>query len=91
MRIAGKIALAGVSLLTLARPAHAQDASADDGYNDDAIVVQARRKEESIQDVPVTVQAVTAQEIQKLEIRRFEDVVAVVPAPGCDTGQCAAP
>lgn len=79
MRIAGKIALAGVSLLTLAMPAHAQDASADDGYNDDAIVVQARRKEESIQDVPVTVQAVTAQEIQKLEIRRFEDVVAVVP------------
>jgi len=79
MRIAGKIALAGVSLLTLALPAHAQDASADEGFNDDTIVVQARRKEESIQDVPVTVQAVTAQEIQKLEIRRLEDVVAVVP------------
>ena len=79
MRISGKIALAGVSLLTLALPAHAQDASADEGFNDDTIVVQARRKEESIQDVPVTVQAVTAQEIQKLEIRRLEDVVAVVP------------
>lgn len=78
MRIAGRIALAGVSILSLSAPALAQESSAE-GYDDDAIIVQARRKEESIQDVPVTVQAVTAQEIQKLEIRRFEDVVAVVP------------
>ena len=65
MRIAGRIALAGVSILSLSAPALAQESSAE-GYDDDAIIVQARRKEESILDVPVTVQAVTAQEIQKL-------------------------
>ncbi len=78
MRMIGKIALAGVSILSLTTPALAQEAEeASIGAND--IIVQARRKDESVQDVPLVVQAVTAQELTKLNIRDFKDVQNLVP------------
>ena len=43
------------------------------------IVVTARRKAESVQDVPQTVDAVQAATLQKLEIKEFSDVQALVP------------
>lgn len=74
------VALATASLLPLATSAFAQEAPADEGVsNGDEIVVEARRKEESIQAVPLSIQAVTGQQLQKLEIRQFEDVTKVVP------------
>ena len=79
MRNFAMISLAGVSLLALGAPAFAQEADVADGLSDDVIIVQARRKDESIQDVPAVVQAVPFQQIQKLDIRRFEDITAVVP------------
>lgn len=75
-------ALAGVSLLPLSMPAMAQDApaAADEGVAEtEVIIVQARRREESFQDVPLVVNAVTAQTIEKLNLRNFQDVTAVVP------------
>lgn len=45
----------------------------------EAIVVTARRKEESLQDVPQTVNIVTAETTEKLAIRSFEDIASVVP------------
>lgn len=47
--------------------------------SDNTIVVQARRRDESLQDVPLSVQAVTGNQLAKLEIRNFADVAAVVP------------
>jgi iron complex outermembrane receptor protein len=43
------------------------------------IVVTARRRAESLQDVPQTVNAVTGEEIDKLNIQDFEDIETVVP------------
>jgi iron complex outermembrane receptor protein len=43
------------------------------------IVVTARRRAESLQEVPQTVNAVTGDTLQKLNIKRFEDVQTVVP------------
>jgi iron complex outermembrane recepter protein len=62
-----------------AMPAHAQDAGAGDQIDSNEIIVQARRKDESIQDVPLTVNAVTNEELQNLNLRRFEDIAAVMP------------
>lgn len=75
------VALATASLLPLAAPAFAQDVvAADEGFSDgEEIVVQARRRDESIQDVPLSVQAVTGAELQKLDIRSFQDITKVVP------------
>ncbi|MCE7796002.1 TonB-dependent receptor [Sphingobium sufflavum] len=43
------------------------------------IIVQARRKDETSQDVPLVVNAVTSESIAKLNIRKFEDITSVVP------------
>ncbi|GAB3113787.1 TonB-dependent receptor [Aestuariicella hydrocarbonica] len=42
------------------------------------IVVTARRRDESIQDVPLTVNVVTAEALDELNIRKFEDLSSVV-------------
>ena len=76
-------ALAGASFLSIASPAFAQDSAANGadeaGTLDGDIVVQARRRDESVQDVPAVVNAVTADTLQKLSIRNFADVTSVVP------------
>lgn len=78
MRFIGHLACAGVSFIALSGPALAQDASTE-GASADEIIVQARRKDESIQDVPLTVNAVSNETINKLNIRELKDITAVVP------------
>ncbi|WP_243652450.1 TonB-dependent receptor [Novosphingobium sp. PhB165] len=43
------------------------------------IIVEARRRDESIQDVPMAVNAVTSEQIQKLNMRDFNEVQNLVP------------
>ncbi|MBV1686841.1 TonB-dependent receptor [Novosphingobium sp. G106] len=61
----------------------AQEAAAKDGDENVAdtgdIVVQARRRDESSQEVPLVVNAVTADSMAKLNIREFQDVQSLVP------------
>lgn len=84
MRRIGKLAFASASLLALATPAYAQNTSpqgSEEGAaaNDGDIVVTARRRDESAQDVPLVVNAVTSEQLSRLNIRTFEEVVKVVP------------
>lgn len=79
MRFLGHIAFAGVSLMALSAPAFAQNVPADETASNEDIIVQARRKDESVQDVPLTVNAVSAQTLEKLNIRELKDITAVVP------------
>jgi iron complex outermembrane receptor protein len=81
MALASKIALAGVSFVALMASAHAQEAqpSDDASYDTNAIIVEARRKDEALQDVPVTINAVTSETIEKLNLRQLEDITRVVP------------
>lgn len=78
-----KFALAGVSLFSLSLPAFAQDAPAGaetyDSVEVEEIVVQARRRGESLQDVPLVVNAVTSDDIDKLNLRNFQEITSVVP------------
>jgi iron complex outermembrane receptor protein len=76
------IAFAGVSLLTLATPAFAQDVTttSEDAANASGdIIVTARRREESLQEVPLVVNAVTNRTLEKLNIRDLREVTSVVP------------
>ncbi|CAN7341411.1 TonB-dependent receptor plug domain-containing protein [Phenylobacterium sp. LjRoot225] len=50
------------------------------------VVVTARRKAESLQAVPQTVNAVTGGTLTKLNIQRFEDVQAIVPGLNLSSG-----
>ena len=79
-------AFMGASILTLASAATAQPvataptaaAPAEEATLGE-IVVTARRRSESLQEVPQTVNAVSADTLQKLNIKEFADVQAVVP------------
>ncbi len=50
------------------------------------IVVTARRQNESLQNVPATVQAISGDTIKKLNFTQFQDVAAVVPGLTLNTG-----
>lgn len=82
MRMNKKIAIlsAGVSLLplTYAAPAAAQDEGADERYRDE-IVVTTRKREESLQTVPVAVTAFSAEEIESARITSVEDIALLTP------------
>jgi iron complex outermembrane receptor protein len=71
--------------MAVATTAHAQTAAppaaaaAPEEATLGEIVVTARRKSESLQEVPQTVNAVTAETLQKLRVLKFEDVQTVVP------------
>ncbi|CAN7469837.1 TonB-dependent receptor [Phenylobacterium sp. LjRoot219] len=75
------LALASASFVAMATAAAAQPAastSSDDTMLSE-IVVTARRKAESLQTVPQTVNAVTGATLEKLNVRQFEDVQSLVP------------
>lgn len=43
------------------------------------IIVSARRREETIQGVPQTVNVVTAAQVEKLNLRSFQEIASIVP------------
>lgn len=80
-------ALRGVSLLALMAPlfpmqAMAQTqstAAAQEAASLTEIIVTARRRDESLQDVPAVVNAVTSEALQKTNIRNLTEVQTLVP------------
>ena len=87
MRFRMSAPLAGVSLLVAAGAANAQTQPAasssvstdDSGLALQEIIVTARRREESLEDVPQTVNALSSDSIEKLNFLKFDDVAAAVP------------
>src|SRR5262245_52438196 len=82
MRAGALNLLAGSSLVLLASAAGAQTPAANNlepSFGLEEIIVTARRKAESLQDVPQTVDAVTADDIERLSFQQFTDVQAIVP------------
>lgn len=78
--------IAGSSLLILASASGAQTPASDTGAaapetSLEEIIVTARRKDESIQDVPQVVDAVTPETLAKYNIQSFQDVAILVPGP----------
>lgn len=74
--------LFATTALAIALPtvAFAQEAPADEATaGDETIIVNARRNAEDVQDVPVTVQVVTGDSLQKLAITSVEEVSKVAP------------
>lgn len=53
---------------------HAQDASSDDGLIMEQVIVTARQRAESIQDIPLAVTAFDAESIERRGITELEDV-----------------
>ena len=79
---------ASASLVALMSSAHAQEqaqgadvrqASERSVGELDTIIVQARRRDEDVQDVPAVINAVTADAIAQLNMRNFADVSSLAP------------
>lgn len=49
------------------------------GIAENVIIVQARRRDEVVQDVPAVIDVVTAEEVEKLNLRDFTEVSRLVP------------
>jgi iron complex outermembrane receptor protein len=80
MKTLNFLSFASSSLLAVGMTTGAQAQTPESsGFELEEIVVTARRREESVQDVPTTINAVTGADIEKLNIRRFEDIATVVP------------
>ena len=68
--------LAGFSALSfaLALPAHAQDAAATEEAEGNDIIVTATKRNATLQDIPFSINAQTAEDIQKTGATNLEDV-----------------
>lgn len=75
----------GVSFIALAPGAFAQAGPAPEAQptgdlaSTNEIIVSARRRDESVQDVPQTVNVVTAEQVDKLNLRNFQEIASIVP------------
>ena len=89
MRLLSTLLLCSASTVGLATPALAQDtgaqASTDTTYSENVIIVQTRRRAEDVQDVPAVIDTVSADQLDKLNVRNFKDVAAIVPGLQLDT------
>jgi iron complex outermembrane receptor protein len=80
---------ASAQTVSLATTAAAAAAPADDQAMLGEIVVTARRRSESLQEVPLTVNAVTSDQLQKLNLKQFSDVASIVPGLNLNTDPMA--
>jgi len=72
------------SLLVLAtalsaNPAMAQEQADATSTADDLIIVTAQKREQSIKDVPITVSAITGEQMDKIGIDEFDELSAFIP------------
>ncbi len=63
-----------------ATPAFAQDAPAGGGEIDDTIVVTAQRREERLQDVPISITALGAAKLEQANVQSFDDYAKLLPS-----------
>lgn len=73
--------VAGTALgsLSVAMPAFAQDSAALSEDFDNEIVVTARKRDESVQDVPITINALTADDLAERSVNSLADLANTTP------------
>jgi iron complex outermembrane receptor protein len=74
-----KLALATTTALTVITPAIAQEATANTNGGLEEIVVTAQKREQSVQDVPIAVTAVTQETLQANRITNVNDLSSIAP------------
>lgn len=72
------LALPGVALAQAVPPTQVAAADVDEGLAD--IVVTARKSNESLQDVPISIQALGEARLDQLQVQAFDDYVRFLPS-----------
>ena len=73
------VLLASASFLPIAAPAMAQETSATEAPSRDVVTVTARRREESLTDVPVSVSALSAERLEQIGAPDITALQAITP------------
>ena len=77
VKLSAAVLLAGVSLPAMGQtPPPQEEAVAEDS---DIIIVTARKREENLQDVPLTISVVGAETIEKANLDNVSDLAAQTP------------
>ena len=74
--------IAILSLCTIVFPFYPVFAQSDDGTEIEEIIVTARKKEESLQDVPIAVSVYTGAYLEEARIDDVSDLLAQIPGVG---------
>ncbi|MEM5517790.1 TonB-dependent receptor [Henriciella sp. AS95] len=69
-----------IALAVAAPQASAQQAEGDSEARLGTVTVTAQKREENLQDVPLSIQAITNEEIENLGIEQFEDLAFLSPS-----------
>jgi iron complex outermembrane receptor protein len=78
-----------MALCAFSGMAHAQEAQSDNvesGMDENIMIVQARRQDESLQEVPVTLTAISGDVLEKYGVDQVADVVSRVPSLNVQVG-----
>ena len=81
----------GLTLSSLSGSNTMQVTGLASGLDTNQIIVQARRRDERLQDVPLVINAVTSETLSKLNIRDFKDITTVVPGLSLMIGKSSLP
>ncbi len=87
-------ALLGSTTLLAPSAAVAQTAAATRSAaasDDSEIIVTAQKREQTLQAVPISIQALATKKLDQLQIKRFEDFVRYLPSVGYTTGTVGTP
>lgn len=68
-----------------ATPAFAQEAESD--ADSDEIIVTAQKREESLQDVPISIQALSTKKLDQMGVSNFNDFTKLLPSVTFQTSQ----
>ncbi|MDY6945429.1 MAG: TonB-dependent receptor [Pseudomonadota bacterium] len=74
-----RLSIAAILATQLPLPAGAQSSSDAAAGSIENVVVSARRRDENLQDVPVAISALTAEQLQTQNVRTLEDMTAFAP------------
>jgi iron complex outermembrane receptor protein len=69
--------LSGSSAMTMVHAATEADTSDSEGIQE--ITVTAQRRTENMQDVPISIQAMTSETLKQLNVTTFDDFIKFVP------------
>ncbi len=71
--------LLGASMIAVASPSLAQEATEQDDSGLGDIVVTAQKREQNLQEVPIAISAISADKVEKLNIRDSRDLSGLAP------------
>ncbi len=94
-RVVGSLlATTGLSAAAQAAPSNTVPvlgAGAATAADDGMIVVTAQKRAQNLQNVPISIQALTSQKLDQLQVRNFVDYVAYLPSVNFTTGSNGLP